>query len=120
MLSIKKVLSATETVETLIFDEIDTGVSGRAAQKIAIKLREMAQDRQVIVVTHLTQIAALGQQHYLIDKKTETGRTYTNVQLLDDEGRKQELARILGGLDITEAMLSTAEELLRMAKENEK
>ena len=118
MLSIKKVLSAAEDAGTLIFDEIDTGVSGSAAQKIAIKLREMAETRQVIVVTHLTQIAALGENHYLISKRTENGRTFTDVKQLNYEERKRELARILGGIHITDAMLSTADEMLRLAQKN--
>jgi DNA repair protein RecN (Recombination protein N) len=115
MLSIKNVLTKADTVDTLIFDEIDTGVSGKAAQKIAIKLKQMSQNKQVIVVTHLAQIAAYGTEHFLISKSTENNRTYTKVDLLNYEGRKNEIARIMGGINITDAMLKTADEMLQTA-----
>lgn len=116
MLSVKKVLTGSGSSETLIFDEIDTGVSGRAAQKIAMKLRQMAQGRQVIVVTHLAQIAALGNHHYQIEKHTDGQRTYTEIRALNGKDRVQEIARIMGGVTITETTLKTAEEMLEMAE----
>lgn len=113
MLSIKNVFSNIENVPTLIFDEIDTGVSGKAAHKIAVKLWEMAKERQVIVVTHLTQIAAMGDYHYLINKTTKEGRTFVEVKSLEFDERKKELARIISGTDISEGIISTAEEILK-------
>ena len=97
---------------TLIFDEVDTGVSGRAAQKVAQKLRSVARNKQVLCVTHLPQIAALGQTHMLISKSEREGRTYTTVTPLDKKGRTEELARIIGGSVITETTLKSAEEML--------
>lgn len=119
MLAIKSVLAEKDAIGTLIFDEIDTGVSGRAAQKIAIKLKQVSKNHQVICVTHLAQIAAFGDVHLLIEKAERDGQTFTQVQPLDFIGRKHELARILGGLTVTELQLQNAEELLRNA-ENEK
>lgn len=113
MLAIKNVLSTHDDIETSIFDEIDTGVSGRAAQKIALKLHEVADGRQVICVTHLAQIAAQADQHVLIEKQIRDNNTYTTLRVLDFEGRKQEIARIIGGADITELTLRNAEEMLR-------
>lgn len=115
MLAIKTVLAGTDDVDTMIFDEIDTGVSGRAAQKIGLKLKEIANGRQVICVTHLAQIAALGDHHMLIEKKVHDGKTYTEVTPLDREARKAEIARIMGGDVITELTLSGADEMLRLA-----
>lgn len=119
MLAIKSVLAEKDDIGTLIFDEIDTGVSGRAAQKIAIKLKQVSKNHQVICVTHLAQIAAFGDTHMLIEKAEHDGQTFTQVKTLDFNGRKYELARILGGLTVTEIQLQNAEELLRNA-ENEK
>ena len=102
MLSMKNVLAEKDAVDTLIFDEVDTGVSGRAAQRIAEKLRALAQHKQVLCVTHLPQLAALADTHMLIAKSEHDGRTFTTVTPLDREGRKQELARIIGGTNITE------------------
>ncbi len=112
MLSIKNVLSDRDGVGTLIFDEIDTGVSGHAAVKLGQKLHEAAQGRQVICVTHLAQIASQADHHFRIRKTTANGKTYTDIQPLDWEGRKRELARILGGEAITQAQLDLAQELL--------
>ena len=112
MLAMKNVLAQQDRVQTLIFDEVDTGVSGRAAQKVAEKLRSVARTKQVLCVTHLPQIAALGDTHLLIDKQERDGRTYTTVTPLDKEGRKRELARIIGGAQITETTLKSAEEML--------
>ena len=112
MLAMKNVLAEKDQVETLIFDEVDTGVSGRAAQKVAEKLRSVAAHKQVLCVTHLPQLAALADTHLLIAKSEREGRTYTTVTPLDLEGRKRELARIIGGANITETTLKSAEEML--------
>ncbi len=112
MLAMKNVLAEQDRVSTLVFDEVDTGVSGRAAQKVAEKLRSVARNKQVLCVTHLPQIAALGDTHMLIAKSERDGRTFTSVTPLDIEGRKQELARIIGGASITENTLKSAEEML--------
>ena len=113
MLAMKNVLAEKDNVNTLIFDEVDTGVSGRAAQKVAEKLRAVAAHKQVLCVTHLPQLAALANTHLLIAKAERDGRTYTTVTPLDIEGRKRELARIIGGTNITETTLKSAEEMLR-------
>lgn len=113
MLAIKNIIAGHDTVGTLIFDEIDTGVSGRASRKIGLKLKSVSKDTQVICVTHSAQIASAADTHFLIIKHVSDGRTFTDVKPLDFEGRKHELARIMGGLEISEAMLSSAEELLR-------
>ena len=113
MLAMKNVLAEKDQVATLIFDEVDTGVSGRAAQKVAEKLRSVAAHKQVLCVTHLPQLAALANTHLLIAKSERDGRTYTSVTPLDLEGRKRELARIIGGANITETTLKSAEEMLR-------
>ena len=113
MLAMKNVLAERDHVNTLIFDEVDTGVSGRAAQKVAEKLRAVAAHKQVLCVTHLPQLAALANTHLLIAKGERDGRTYTTVTPLDIEGRKRELARIIGGTNITETTLKSAEEMLR-------
>ncbi len=115
MLAIKSVISAKDDIDTLIFDEIDTGVSGRAAQKIAMKLYDVSRGRQVICVTHLAQIAAQAGRHILICKSVESGKTYTRVETLDLEGRVRELARITGGLEVTAIQLQGARELLEAA-----
>ena len=114
MLAMKNVLAEKDQVNTLIFDEVDTGVSGRAAQKVAEKLRSVAAHKQVLCVTHLPQMAALAHTHLLIAKSERDGRTYTTVTPLDVEGRKKELARIIGGTNITETTLKSAEEMLRL------
>lgn len=112
MLAIKNVLADVDDIDTLIFDEIDTGVSGRAAYKIGVKLKQVAAARQVICITHLAQIAAQADRHVLIEKSVETGKTYTRLQMLDFEGRKRELARIIGGAAITPLTLQNAAEML--------
>ena len=114
MLAMKNVLAEKDEVSTLIFDEVDTGVSGRAAQKVAEKLRSVAQHKQVLCVTHLPQLAALANTHLLIAKSERDGRTFTSVTPLDIEGRKRELARIIGGTNITDTTLKSAEEMLRL------
>ena len=117
MLALKNVFAEKDTVETLIFDEIDTGVSGAAAQKVAEKLAKLAKNRQVLCVTHLPQIAAMAGKQYLVEKQERGGRTYTEIRLLDREGRKREIARINGGAEITPALLQSAEELLHSAEQ---
>jgi len=113
MLALKTVIADKDDIPTLIFDEIDTGVSGRAAQKIGIKLKNISRIRQIICVTHLTQLAVFGDNHLLIEKNVSDGHTYTTVKQLDFEGRKQEIARIMGGDNITDLMLENAEQLLK-------
>lgn len=118
MLAIKNILAYNDTVDTLIFDEIDTGVSGRASVKIGMKLKSVSKNTQVITVTHSAQIAAFADTHFLIQKDYENERTYTKVTALDFENRKYELARIMGGLQITDALLEGAEEMLKNAEED--
>ncbi len=115
MLAIKNVLAETDGVDTMIFDEIDTGVSGRAAQKIAMKLRSASKGRQVICVTHLAQIAAQGDVHLYISKSVSDGKTYTNIKSLIEEERVAEIARIMGGMEITKLQLESAREMLKNA-----
>ena len=112
MLAMKNVLARQDQVATLIFDEVDTGVSGRAAQKVAEKLRAVSANKQVLCVTHLPQLAALASTHLLIAKEERQGRTYTTVTPLDKEGRMRELARIIGGTNITQTTLESAREML--------
>ncbi len=112
MLAMKNVLAEKDQVATLIFDEVDTGVSGRAAQKVAQKLRSVAAHKQVLCVTHLPQLAALADTHLLIAKSQRDGRTYTTVTPLNRDGRVRELARIIGGTRITDTTLKSAEEML--------
>lgn len=113
MLALKNVIADKDDIHTLIFDEIDTGVSGRAAQKIGIKLRQVSSARQVLCVTHLAQMAAMADNHLLIEKKTENGRTFTTVRPLTQEERKYEIARIMVGDSITDTALKNAEEMLK-------
>lgn len=111
MLSIKNVLADKDEVGTLIFDEVDTGISGAAAQKVGKKLKQVSKGRQIICVTHLAQVAAFADNHLLISKATENGRTFTSVISLDKEGKIRELARIMGG-EITDSLKNSAKELL--------
>ena len=113
MLALKNVLAERDRVPTLIFDEVDTGVSGRAAQRVAEKLLAVSRTKQVLCVTHLPQLAALADTHFRIAKREADGRTYTSVTPLDFEGRRQELARIIGGANITETTLQSAGEMLK-------
>ena len=112
MLAIKSIIAQKDSIDTLIFDEIDTGVSGKASRKIGLKLKELGAFTQVICVTHSAQIASVADSHFLIEKNVENDRTYTNVTVLDFDGRKNELARIMGGINATESLLKSAEELL--------
>lgn len=117
MLAIKSIIAYNDTIGTLIFDEIDTGVSGRASRKIGLRLKSVSKNAQVICVTHSAQIASVADEHYLIQKSVADNRTYTTVKPLDFENRKKELARIMGGLEITDTLLKSAEELL-LSKED--
>lgn len=116
MLALKNVLAEQESVGTLVFDEVDTGVSGRAAQKVAEKLAQVSRRKQVLCVTHLPQLAAMADTHFSVEKGEAKGRTYTRVVLLDRERRKAELARITGGSQVTDALLESAGELLDAAE----
>lgn len=117
MLALKSVIADKDSIPTMIFDEIDTGVSGKAAHKIGIKLREIGKVRQVLCVTHLSQIAVMADHHLMIEKGVVGDRTETNVTVLDFEGRKQEIARIMGGDNPSQLMLDTAGEELCKASE---
>lgn len=116
MLAVKSVLSDSEDIDTMIFDEIDTGVSGRAAQKIAEKLAFLAKKKQVFSITHLAQIASMADNHYLIKKTSTDEKTSTSVTLLEQEGRIDELSRIIGGVSVTDLTRSSALEMLEQAK----
>ena len=113
MLAIKTVLAESDEVDTLIFDEVDTGISGSAAEKVGLKLREVSKSCQVLCVTHQAQIAALADTHLLISKQVDNGRTFTAVTPLSHDERVRELARIIGGVNITQAALSHAEDMLK-------
>ena len=120
MLAMKNVFAENDTVQTMIFDEIDTGVSGIAAQRVGEKLFEASLGKQVMCVTHLPQIAAMADSHYVIKKEERRGRTYTDVLPLDHEGRLHELARLHGGDNITELTLASAAEQLENAEKFKK
>ena len=116
MLALKNVLAEQEAIGTLVFDEVDTGVSGRAAQKVAEKLAQVSRRKQVLCVTHLPQLAAMADTHFSVEKGEAKGRTFTRVVQLDRERRKAELARITGGSQVTDALLASAGELLDAAE----
>ena len=120
MLALKNVLAEDDGVGTLVFDEVDTGVSGRAAQKVAEKMADVARHKQVLCVTHLPQIAAMADAHFSVEKGERKGRTYTRVERLDRDGREGELARLLGGGETTPALLRSAQELLDRAEDYRK
>ena len=115
MLALKNVLAEQEQIATLVFDEVDTGVSGRAAQKVAEKLAQLACHKQVLCVTHLPQLAAMAGTHFLVEKGEQNGRTFTKVVELDREARKAEIARITGGSQVTDALLASAADILDQA-----
>ena len=117
MLALKNVLSEQDHVMTMVFDEVDTGVSGRAAQRVAEKMAKVSRNRQVLCVTHLPQLAAMADTHFSVEKGESDGRTYTQVKQLDRESRRMELARLTGGLHVTQTQLDGAEELLTAAEE---
>jgi DNA repair protein RecN (Recombination protein N) len=116
MLALKTVLASADGMGTYIFDEIDAGVSGRTAHMVAEKMAALAKNRQILCVTHLPQIAAMADEHYMITKRTDGDKTYTSVSPLDGEGAVGELARLIGGAEITETTLKSAGEMKRMAK----
>ncbi len=115
MLAFKTVMAHKDKIETMIFDEIDSGVSGKAALKVASKLKEVSVGKQVLCVTHLAQLMSYADNHYLISKATKDGKTYTSVKPLDVEGRKAEIARIISGGEITDIQLKNAEEMLKLS-----
>ena len=117
MLALKNVLAEGDQIGTLVFDEVDTGVSGRAAQKVAEKMAQVARGKQVLCVTHLPQIAAMADTHFSVQKGEREGRTYTRLERLDRSRRREELARLIGGASITPSLLESAEELLRQAEQ---
>ena len=113
MLALKTVMAHKDKIETMIFDEIDSGVSGRAALKVANKLKQVSDGKQVLCVTHLSQLMSYADTHYLIEKAVRDGKTYTSITVLDNEGRKREIARVISGGEITQAQLENAEEMLK-------
>lgn len=120
MLAIKTILADVDEIPTLIFDEVDTGVSGRVAQMVGQKLSHIAKKHQVLCITHLPQIASMSDNHYLIEKSVEGNKTKTSIRHLDVEGKKQEIARILGGMKITETTLMHAQEMIEDAQKRKK
>ena len=112
MLAIKSVFARKDGIDTLIFDEIDSGISGRTAEKVGIKLSAIAGDIQVVCVTHSAQIASIADAHYLIEKHEVDGRSVTNIKELDKDERICEIARIMGGITITETVMNTAAEMV--------
>lgn len=117
MLGIKTIMAKKDSIESLIFDEIDTGISGRTAQKVSEKMAQLAGSQQVIAITHLAQIASMADHHYVIEKTVENGTTHTHVRELQGSGQVEELARILGGAQITDAVRTSAEEMKKLAEE---
>ena len=115
MLAIKSVLSDIDSLDSLIFDEIDTGISGRTAQKVSEKLAVIAKKRQVICITHLPQIAAMADSHYIIEKNSDGATTHTNIKKLDMKAAVEEVARIIGGVQITDAVMVNAQEMIQLA-----
>lgn len=120
MLALKTVLAEDDEIETLIFDEIDTGISGRTAQKVSEKMNLIGRNHQVICITHLPQIAAMADTHFLIEKQVEDGRTRSEIQKLREEESVTELARMLGGVSITETVLKNAKEMKELASKTKK
>lgn len=118
MLAIKSVFAETDRIGTLIFDEIDTGISGRTAQKVSEKLKLLSRSHQVICITHLAQIAAMADTHFVIEKMVQKDRSETQIRKLDERESEQELARILGGVEITESVLNNAREMKKLASEH--
>lgn len=120
MLAIKSCMASEDNIGTLVFDEIDVGISGRAAQKVAEKMAVISRSHQVISITHLPQIAAMADSHYLIEKSADEGKTVTRIVRLSDEESTEEIARLLGGVTITEAVMSNAREMKQMAEKTKK
>ena len=117
MLAVKTVLADDDDIPTLIFDEIDTGISGRTAQMVSEKLSYIGRNHQVLCITHLPQIASMADRHYLIEKSSRTGKTETRIHNLDGEESVTELARLLGGAQITVAVLENAREMKKLAEQ---
>ena len=115
-MAVKSVLADADAIETLIFDEIDTGISGRTAQKVSEKMAVIARKHQVICITHLPQIAAMADDHYVIEKNTMEQRTMTEIHHLSDEASVDEIARLLGGVEITDAVMKNAREMKNLAR----
>ena len=115
MLAIKAVLADCDEIGTLIFDEIDTGISGRTAQMVSEKMNVISKDHQIICLTHLPQIAAMADTHYLIEKQAEQNHTSTSIRRLDEKESITELARMLGGVKITDTVLKSAKEMKDLA-----
>ena len=115
MLGIKTIMASKDEIETLIFDEIDTGISGRTAQMVALRLKEISAIHQVICITHLPQIAAMADEHFLIEKSVVDHSTQTNIFPLDENQSVDELARMLGGAQITDAVRENAREMKKLA-----
>ncbi len=120
MLAIKSIMADADHTDTLIFDEIDTGISGRTAQIVAEKMSELSRSHQILCITHLSQIASMADTHFLIEKSVIGNETYTSFKKLDYEGRTFELARMLGGVHVTETTLTHASEMLQLALEYKK
>ncbi|WP_374713512.1 DNA repair protein RecN [Symbiobacterium terraclitae] len=117
MLALKAILARVDNIPSLVFDEVDTGISGRAAQAVGEKLALIAGDRQVLCVTHLPQVAALADRHFRIEKATEGGRTTTRCQPLDDDGRAEEIARMIGGAEVSHYTMAAARDMIRAAEQ---
>ena len=117
MLALKTVFAGKDDIHTLIFDEIDSGISGQTAWKVAQKLGRLSADHQILCITHLPQIASMEEKHFLIEKTAENGRTTTHIRALDEEESCRELARMMGGERLTETTLQSAREMKEMARE---
>ena len=120
MLAIKSCMAQEDNIGTLVFDEIDVGISGRAAQKVAEKMALISRSHQVISITHLPQIAAMADSHYLIEKSADSGKTVTKIVRLSEAESVTEIARLLGGASITDAVMSNALEMKQMAEKTKK
>ena len=117
MLAIKSVMADSDAIETLIFDEIDAGISGRTAQKVSEKLALLSGSHQIICITHLPQIASMADEHFVIEKESDGSRTRTQIRRLAEEEEVSELARLLGGAKITETVLGSAGEMKKLAQQ---
>ena len=120
MLAFKSILSDVDKIDSLIFDEIDSGISGRAAQTVGEKLSRISKDKQLICITHLPQIASFADEHFYIEKNVENDRTYTTIEKLDRDSKKNEIARLISGMTITEKTIEHADEMLDIADEIKK
>ena len=116
MLALKTIMADRDDIEALIFDEIDSGISGRTAQMVSEKMNVLGKNHQIICITHLPQIAAMADKHFLIEKNVENGKTVSNISELNEEESVKELARMLGGVEITDTVVSNAREMKNLAK----